>query len=65
MQRTARNIRRANVVSQTLPPSGAYSIHRRGRFWAVLDAGGALVCMTVYKRGAEEVIRRLVGRLPS
>lgn len=29
-----------------------------GRFWAVFD-GNQLVCVTVYKKGAAEVIRRL------
>ena len=29
-----------------------------GRFWAVYD-GEQLVCLTVYKKGAAEVIRRL------
>jgi len=29
------------------------------RFWAVYDADGSLVCVTVYKRGAKEVVRRL------
>lgn len=38
---------------------GDYSVQRRGRFWAVLDAAESLVCLTVYKRGAIEVIRRL------
>ena len=28
------------------------------RFWAIYD-GDALVCVTVYKKGAVEVIRRL------
>lgn len=37
----------------------SYAIHRRGRYWQVLDASGELVCLTVYKRGAQEVIRRL------
>lgn len=37
----------------------AYSIERRHRFWEVRDTAGELVCMTVYKCGAEEVIRRL------
>ena len=39
--------------------SPIYEIRRRGRFWEVIDATGELVCMTVYKRGAKEVIRRL------
>ena len=34
-------------------------IVRRGRFWAVHDRHGQLVCVTVYKKGAAEVIRRL------
>jgi len=34
-------------------------IVRRGRFWAVHDPHGQLVCVTVYKKGAAEVIRRL------
>jgi len=38
-----------------------YEIRRRGRFWEVLDSAGELVCMTVYKRGAKEVVRRLRG----
>lgn len=37
----------------------AYTINRRGRFWEVRDATDALVCLTVYKCGAREVIRRL------
>ena len=31
----------------------------RIRFWAVIDADDTLICLTVYKRGAEEVARRL------
>ena len=33
----------------------------RTRYWAVYDAAGALVCVTLYERGAEEVVRRLTG----
>jgi len=44
-------------TTQQKPPS--YQIMRRKRFWAVLDAAGELVCLTVYKRGAAEVVRRL------
>jgi len=36
-----------------------HSIAKRGRFWNVIDPRGALVCVTVYKRGALEVSRRL------
>ena len=31
----------------------------KGRFWAVYDGSGRLVVVTVYKRGANEVKRRL------
>ena len=55
-------VRRAAPTGNTAPAtliSMRYSFQRRGRFWEVLDASGELVCLTVYKRGAEEVIRRL------
>lgn len=37
----------------------AYTMQRWGRFYGVRDPAGELVCVTVYKCGAEEVIRRL------
>lgn len=33
--------------------------HKDGRFFNVLDPRGELVCVAVYRKGAEEVIRRL------
>ncbi len=38
-----------------------YTVQRHGAspYWQVLDAEGELVCLTVYKRGAKEVVRRL------
>jgi hypothetical protein len=42
-----------------VPTQATYTIKRRDRHWAVIDPAGALVCLTVYKRGAEEVVRRL------
>jgi hypothetical protein len=38
-----------------------YTIAKRGksRWWEVRDAAGELVCLTVYRRGAREVVRRL------
>jgi YD repeat-containing protein len=33
--------------------------YKQGRHWAVYDDAGKLVVVTVYKRGAEEVRRRL------
>jgi hypothetical protein len=32
-----------------------------GRFWAVYDATGVLVCITVYLKGVKEVVRRLTS----
>ena len=37
-------------------------LEKYGRFWAVYDEAGILVCVTVYKKGAKEVIRRLSER---
>jgi hypothetical protein len=39
---------------------GRYEITKRGKFWAVLDKG-ELVAVVVYKKGAVEIVRRLVG----
>ena len=40
-----------------------YTIQKYGRFWAVYDPNACMVCLTVYKRGAIEVIRRLEREL--
>ncbi|HEX2076199.1 MAG TPA: hypothetical protein VHG08_00770 [Longimicrobium sp.] len=45
----------------TANPQPAYTIRKRNRDWMVLDPQGALVCITLYKRGAVEVVRRLTG----
>ncbi len=41
----------------------AYTVVKRAkdRWWEVRDPRGELVCVTVYKRGAVEVVRRLVA----
>lgn len=41
--------------------SGRWMIRKRRRDWMVIDPAGELVCITVYKRGAEEVVRRLAA----
>jgi len=33
--------------------------YQNTRFWAVIDASGTLVCLCVYRKGAEEVVRRV------
>jgi hypothetical protein len=35
------------------------AIRKYGRYWAVYASDGALICLTVYKKGAVEVVRRL------
>jgi hypothetical protein len=48
-----RGIVRIHIISLT--------IRKKDRNWAVLDPQGQLVCLTVYKRGAVEVVRRLAA----
>ncbi len=44
-------------------PSGVYWLDRyKARYWAVFSPEGRLVCVTLYKKGAEEVVR-LLGSL--
>jgi hypothetical protein len=40
-----------------------YTVRKREhtRWWEVRDSAGELVCLTVYRRGAREVVRRLSG----
>lgn len=38
-----------------------FVIRPRNRFWELRDESGDLICLTVYKRGAVEVARRLRG----
>ena len=35
------------------------NIQNYGRFFAVHDSAGELICITVYRKGAAEVIRRI------
>ncbi|HYW10600.1 MAG TPA: hypothetical protein VE871_01555 [Longimicrobium sp.] len=43
------------------PAPGKWVIEKRHRDWMVIDPQGELVCITVYKRGAMEVVRRLAA----
>lgn len=62
---------RATAAGETDPPrmgtdpsqdqQPGYTIKRRHRHWEVLDPAGELVCLTVYRRGAREVVRRLAA----
>lgn len=51
----------ASAEPHVSPVPGQWVIQRRFRSWAVLDPDGALVRITHYKRGAEEVVRRLAA----
>ena len=33
-----------------------------GRYWAVYASDGALICVCVYRKGAQEVVRRLQAK---
>jgi hypothetical protein len=44
--------------NKAISGNGPTRIERRGRYWAVYEDND-LVCITVYKRGACEVVRRL------
>ncbi|MFL5383792.1 MAG: hypothetical protein ACJ8GN_14830 [Longimicrobiaceae bacterium] len=41
------------------PPSYRIIKQKHSRWWEVRDPEGELVCLTVYKCGATEVVRRL------
>ncbi|HEX6748509.1 MAG TPA: hypothetical protein VF092_14525 [Longimicrobium sp.] len=45
------------------PKPAGYSIikQRHSRYWEVRDPADELVCITVYKKGAAEVVRRLAA----
>jgi hypothetical protein len=38
-----------------------YTVRKKDRNWMVIDPAGQLVCITVYKKGAVEVVRRLAA----
>lgn len=42
-------------------PQCGYTIGRHGRNWEVVDPAGQLVCITVYRKGALDVVRRLAA----
>ena len=48
-------------LAQVPPTINVYVIRKHGRAFAIADPSGTLVCMTVYLKGAFEVIRRLGG----
>jgi hypothetical protein len=58
---SARRLMEKNNMGRSDGDAACCSIQRyKKHFWAVYD-GSDLVCVTVYKKGAAEVIRRLQG----
>jgi hypothetical protein len=51
--------KQAAHVHDTGKKEAVYTIARHFRYWEVRDPTGQLVCLTVYKCGAREVVRRL------
>jgi hypothetical protein len=51
--------RRETTPNTAVRAHGSYAVTRRNRHWEVRDPTGELVCLTVYKRGANEVVRRM------
>ncbi len=41
--------------------AGGVYIIKADRYWGVVDSENILVCLTVYRKGAIEVVRRLAG----
>lgn len=37
------------------------SIKKYNRYWAVYDESEELICLCVYKKGAQEVVRRMTN----
>ena len=36
--------------------------YQNTRYWAVIETDGTLVCLCVYRKGAQEVVKRLQAR---
>jgi hypothetical protein len=39
--------------------------YQNTRYWAVHASDGALICVCVYRKGAQEVVRRLTSQEPA
>jgi hypothetical protein len=49
------------IVPIQLPGGFVVKKQHGSRYWMVIDPAGELVCLTVYKKGAMEVVRRLAA----
>lgn len=50
---------RTQITEVPAATQPGYTIRKHNRNWKVMDPAGQLVCITLYKKGAKEVIRRL------
>jgi hypothetical protein len=50
-----------DTAPATLEENTGFRVEKREgtRWWKVLDPAGELVCLTVFRRGAREIARRL------
>ena len=39
--------------------------YQNTRYWAVYASDGSLICVCVYRKGAQEVVRRLTSQEPA
>jgi len=51
----------ADTQANDAPATFRISKQRKSRYWEVRDPQDELVCITVYKKGAAEVVRRLAA----
>jgi hypothetical protein len=60
----ASNVNQGQGTRSAPSPWGAHAmtIKRYGRYWAVYASDGALICVCVYRKGAQEVVRRLTSQ---
>jgi len=51
------------TAAPEVPKTAGYRIvkQQQSRYFAVRDPAGELVCITVYRKGAAEVVRRLAA----
>jgi hypothetical protein len=52
---------RRNPRVAAAEPSYTITNQKHGRWWEVREPDGKLVCLTVYRKGAHEVVRRLAS----
>ena len=59
--RAAQNTAATAPAAAAPQPAHAFAKKKDTRWWEVRDPAGELACLTVYRRGAREVVRRLDG----